>query len=350
MKDLNTGKLKAIFDEEFENIFIGITIKEFNNMGFDFGDSISILFSNGLQIKDIPYYSGYYSGVEELMLCGYPGDPYIKLARNCGNPTWFEFNMHDNDTIEISLFQKGKYKEIEELFSLEYSDNTEDFENLEAFSNFRELKGGTIKPHFFYRSASPCDNWHKRGTYTDKLIEKYQIKCVLNLSNSIQKYESFTAKDDFDSYYYNSLYESGNVLLLLLNVNYRADDFKIKIANGLYKMTKHDGPVLIHCAEGKDRTGFVCALIMSLAKASYKDIIDDYMLTYKHYYNITLQNQPKKYKAISDNIYDFLYSMCQATPDIQLSDLDLYNSAINYLKQGGLTTSQIKEIEKFINI
>lgn len=345
---ISTGKRKAIFDEEFENIFVDITIDDFKKLGFSFGDSITFIFDDGIEIKDIPFYSGYYSGVEELMLCGYPGDPYVKLARNCGNPTWDEFNMSDDSIVEITLNEKEKYLEIEELFSLEYSDNIDDFESPEAFSNLRELCGGRIKNNFFYRSASPCDNWHHRGTPTDKLIKKYNIQCVLNLSNSKEKYASFKEKDSFDSPYYDSLYMSNRVLLLLLNVNYRSYDFKKKIANGLLLMSKCEGPVLIHCAEGKDRTGFVCALIMSLAGASYKDIIDDYMLTYKNYYNITKTTAPKKYEAILDNIYDFLYSMCQKERKIPLSELDLYNSAINYLKQGDLNDDEISSIINFI--
>ncbi|MBR2067167.1 MAG: hypothetical protein IJ875_02760 [Solobacterium sp.] len=77
MKTIHTGKRNVIFDEEFENIFIDLNISAFHELGFSFGDSISLHFDDGRIIEDIPYYSGYYSGVEELMLCGYPGDPYI---------------------------------------------------------------------------------------------------------------------------------------------------------------------------------------------------------------------------------------------------------------------------------
>ena len=52
-------------------------------------------------------------------------------------------------------------------------------------------------------------------------------------------------------------------------------------------MTEHSGPCLIHCVEGKDRTGFVCALMLALAGASAQEIIDDYMITYYNYYGIT---------------------------------------------------------------
>jgi protein-tyrosine phosphatase len=39
------------------------------------------------------------------------------------------------------------------------------------------------------------------------------------------------------------------------------------------------GPVLIHCAAGKDRTGLLAALIHHLAGVADDDIVDDYLLT-----------------------------------------------------------------------
>ena len=40
-----------------------------------------------------------------------------------------------------------------------------------------------------------------------------------------------------------------------------------------------DGPVLIHCAAGKDRTGLLAALTHSLLGVSRDDVIADYLLT-----------------------------------------------------------------------
>lgn len=37
-------------------------------------------------------------------------------------------------------------------------------------------------------------------------------------------------------------------------------------------MMNSQGPVYIHCTEGKERTGFVCVLLEALAGASYDEI------------------------------------------------------------------------------
>ena len=345
---ITTGKKKVIYDEEFENIYIDITIKQFNELGFDFGDSVNIYFSDGHTELNIPYYSGYYSPVEHLQLTGYPGDPYIKIARNCGNPTWDEFGMNDDTTVEIVLDEKAKYLDIQELFSLKYSDDRDDFASDEMFVNFRALKGGNIKENYFYRSTSPCDNLHNRASYTDKILKAHDIKYVINLSNNAKRYEAFLEKEDFNSPYYHSLYCDNNVSLWLLNVNYRSQEFKKKVADGLLEMSKHEGPVVIHCAEGKDRTGFVCALILGLVGANAQEIVDDYMITYDNYYHITKQSSPKRYEAISNNIHDFIHSVCDKQTDIDFYDLDIYRGCKDYLKQGGLNDEEISEIENYI--
>lgn len=41
-------------------------------------------------------------------------------------------------------------------------------------------------------------------------------------------------------------------------------------------------PALIHCSAGKDRTGFLAALIQLLAGAPYEMVMDDYLLTNDH--------------------------------------------------------------------
>jgi protein tyrosine/serine phosphatase len=47
-------------------------------------------------------------------------------------------------------------------------------------------------------------------------------------------------------------------------------------------ITESESPVLFHCVTGKDRTGFVAALLLKLFGASCGDVIADYMETANH--------------------------------------------------------------------
>jgi protein tyrosine/serine phosphatase len=44
-------------------------------------------------------------------------------------------------------------------------------------------------------------------------------------------------------------------------------------------LAEADGPIVVHCAAGKDRTGLICALTHHLAGVHHDDIMADYLLT-----------------------------------------------------------------------
>jgi N-acetylmuramoyl-L-alanine amidase len=57
---------------------------------------------------------------------------------------------------------------------------------------------------------------------------------------------------------------------------------RAKIAELLTKIAKADGAVIIHCAEGKDRTGWTSALLQTVAGAERGDIITEFLLSNKY--------------------------------------------------------------------
>ncbi len=348
--EISTGSIGVEKDEEFGNVYISPSIDEFNAMGFSFGDSVDITFDNGENFKDIPYYSGYYVPVGEMLLCGYPGYPHPVIARNYGAGTWEEFGMTGSSSVTITLNAAGKYKDVQELFALSYSDDRNDFTSDVIFANFRVIKGEGLKENMFYRSASPCDDQHCRAAYANRLCEEAGIRFVINLSDNEEKYASYVAAEGFASQYYDSLYREGNVLLLALNANYRSEAFAKSVSEALLAMTELDGPCLIHCVEGKDRTGFVCALLLALSGSSAESIIDDYMITYDNYYNVNKADKPEKYEAILGNVYDFLYCMCGAEKGADINTLDLKKGGESYLELGGLNKDEIARIEEYVSV
>lgn len=345
---LTTGQIGVVKDEEFGNVYIELTIDEFNALGFAFGDSVDISFDNSKSYEDIPYYSGYYVPVGEMLACGYPGYPHVVIARNYGASTWEEFGMTEDSKVTVTLNEKGKYIAVQELYALDYSDIREQYESDAMFANFREVQGGNLKKGGFYRSASPCDNRHKRAAFANRFAEEYGVRFALNLSDNEEKYKAHTEAEDFVSEYYDSLYKEGNVLLLAMNANYRSDAFAKTISEAFAEMAAHEGPCLIHCVEGKDRTGFVCALLLALADASAQEIVDDYMITYLNYYGITEKSMPDKYEAVKGNADDFLYCLCGAEKGTDINTLDLKKGGEDYLRRGGLSDEQIALIEEYI--
>ena len=191
-----------------------------------------------------------------------------------------------------------------------------------------------------YRSASPCDNQHNRAPYVDSLIAQAGVQYIVDLADNEEKIAGYLAKEDFASPYFLSLYENGKVIPLALNMNYGSDEFKEKVVRGLCAMAEHDGPYLVHCTEGKDRTGFFCALLEAFAGATYDEIAADYMMTYDNYYGITKESDPKKYDTIQKSLLvPMLQSIAGAETDVE--NADLAACAETYLLDAGMTQAQL---------
>ncbi|MBE6116958.1 MAG: hypothetical protein E7188_00235 [Erysipelotrichaceae bacterium] len=354
-KPLSVEGLSVQHEQEFGGVYIEIAIDEFNALGFEYGDSVDVVFSSGYTLEDIPYYNGYYVDAGQPLLIAYPGYDYIKAAVNYGEDLWdtaelkavrqeniwIKATLDEHSTASIILREHGKYADIQEARDISYTDYRTDYPSDEAFANFRSICMGNIREGVLYRSASPCDNQHKRAPYVDRLIEEAQIHCILNLADNEVKIERYIQADDFDSPYFLSLYEADHVIPLALNMNWLSDDFAAKIAQGFIAMSETEGPYLIHCTEGKDRTGFVCMLVEALAGAEYREIADDYMLTYANYYRITEASEPAKYRTILEKNLDAMLRYVIGDENADPAAVDLSAGARDYLRRAGMSDEQI---------
>ena len=236
----------AIMHElEFGGVYVDITIDDFNALGFAYGDSVTVSFSNGYELQDLPYYNGYYTVTGNPLVVAYPGYPYVKVCINNGDDLWKVAALDESMTVTLRLREAGKYAEIQDARDIHYKDDRSEFPSDAIFANFRAASGGLLNSSMLYRSASPCDNQHNRAPYVDALCKDAEIGFILNLADTDEKIKGYLAKDDFDSPYFLSLYESGNVLPIGLNMNYGSADFRTKLTAGLAVMAEHDGITLV---------------------------------------------------------------------------------------------------------
>lgn len=66
----------------------------------------------------------------------------------------------------------------------------------------------------------------------------------------------------------------------------------------------NERPYYIHCVEGKDRTGFVLAVLEGFASATYEEITSDFMKSYYNFYGFLLKNGMSQEDM--KNLYDKL--------------------------------------------
>ena len=341
-----------IKDDDFGGIYLDISIEDFNALGFTFGDGIDVAFSNGYSLTDIPYYNGYYAASGTPQACGYPGYENVLLNNAQGPSLWEQAGVSEGETATVVLTDPGKYLDVQEVFSLSYSTERSDYPDDAVFANFRELSGGTLKEGLLYRSASPVDNTYNRAPYVNNLAKNADVRFVLNLADSDEEIAGLIKEDQEESVdisYFLELYDKGSVAPLNLDSDFMSPSFATTLANGLRELTSHEGPYLIHCLEGKDRTGFVCMLLESLAGATYDELLDDYMISYANYYGITQENDPDRYSDIELMKFDdILVSFTHAEGVDDLKTKDYVAAARTYLRDGGMTDEEIDRLAEVI--
>lgn len=336
-------------DEKFGAALLNISPEEFEAIGFCLGDSLSVAFQNGYSLSDVPYFNGYYVRNGEPVVVAYPGDPLIRITLN-NMGIWDAAGLQDGDSVTIQLEEAGKYLAIQEALGQVYSFDRNDYPSDEAFANFRTFSAGDLKEEFLYRGASPVDNSRGRAACADALLAKNGIGFVIDLADSEEDMEGYVSSPDFKSTYTKNLYDTGAVVLLDMGSAYTSETYKEKVAQGLRAALDADGPIYIHCMEGKDRTGFVCLLLEALAGAGYDEMMKDYMTTYENYFHVTQAETPEKYDAIADLYFVPFLEFLHGTDEVSaLKTADYREDAAAYLKDGGMTDEEISALLSLIS-
>ncbi len=335
-------------DTKFDSADLDMDAEDFTEAGFSLGDSLDVTFSNGVTLTDIPYFNGYYVKTGNPAVVAYPKNDYVLIA-NANADFWTPFGLEDGMTVTITLNESAKYLATQEALGQSYSLDRADFASDIVFANFREVKGGNIKPGFLYRGVSPVDNSRNRASYANALIEEHKIACVLDLADTDEKMLGYFEKDDFTSDYAKKLFNEGRTATLSMTASYSTDKYKQSVVKGLRKLIEIGGPAYIHCLEGKDRTGFVCVLIEALAGATYDEMCDDYMITYDNYYGISKEATPDRYDAVVSLYFDAFMEYLSGEENAEkLHDLSYVNGAKQYLIDGGMTEAEINELLELI--
>lgn len=346
-----------IWFTKYGNVYLDIKVKDFFALGYEEGDIVSVSFLNKtLNLPVVPTYSYVDQGSPAIIApLGEKGEPtgYISLAINMGNfgdtyglaykttnadKTWFwtaKEGVKFPVEVKFSMAEKSGYLSQYILHDLTRTNNREDYPELtdEEFANFREITTTGMGKGKLYRTSSPINPELGRNTYADEACKKAGVSVVMNLANSkdeAEKYEGFTS----------SYYSTAKVIYLNLGVDFQADEFKKGLAEGLKFFAANKGVYAVHCTEGKDRAGFVSALLECLMGANYDEVIADYMKTYENYYKV--EKGTEKYNAISQsNIVKTLEAAFGVT---NLQSANLQEGAISYIKSIGLTDAEINQL------
>ena len=215
------------------------------------------------------------------------------------------------------------------------SENREDYPELsdEEFANFRAVTTTGVGTGKLYRSSSPVNPEISRNLIADQAASAAGVKTFINLADNeevMRGYEGFDA----------SYYSKQAIIPLNLGVDFMADEFRAGLAEGLRFIAANEAPYLVHCTEGKDRAGFVSAVLECLMGATADEVIADYMVTFFNYYGV--QPETEQYDIIANS--NICKSLAAAFDIADIREADLQAEAEAYLLEIGLSADEIAQI------
>ena len=198
------------------------------------------------------------------------------------------------------------------------------------FANFRPVSAPSIASGTLYRSSSPIDPSLGRSRYADAAAASCGVKAVWDMADTA---DDAAAYPGFDQTYCrnNCKIRFGTPL----GTDFNSGFFKAGVLGGLLFLAEHEPPFLIHCKEGRDRTGVVAMLIEALCGATRAEIEADYMKSFENY-------------AIGDfnragAAESFTYCM-KALGLEGVPDAELAAHAMKYLRGIGMEDHEIKAL------
>lgn len=250
--------------------------------------------------------------------------------------------------VSISMKEKGGY-----LLGLDIMRNTQYMDtyleaypdlSIEEFANFREVHTTGMGEHKLYRSSSPIYLYLGRNYYVDSLAQAAGVTTFINLADS--ESSAYSNKG-----YETTYYSTQNIIFLGVPPEFFSEIFKVGLVIGFRYMIEHEGPYLVHCTYGMDRTGFMIAVLEALMGATAEEIQDDYAKTFSNYFTVVNGKQV----ALNEQQIDFFKAVVLRNlkavyhaegidvPDTEPNDWTAATE--NYLEKLGMTQEEISALK-----
>ncbi len=222
---------------------------------------------------------------------------------------------------------------------------------LENIVNCRDIGG--------YPSKYGCTKFGRfiRGGTVDRPTEsdigtlrELNISTVIDLrgdfefNNQPNGMERLTDNVNHVSLYELNVAEAKDMKMTITEVyEYIVDNYKENICKALKAVANApEGAVFYHCFLGKDRTGILSMLLLTIAGVSEDDIVADYQLTYTYLENYIHTHAD----SLWDTNAEMHYSLPQTMRALISYVKEKYGSIAEYIKLTGISDEEIEKIRR----
>lgn len=222
---------------------------------------------------------------------------------------------------------------------------------LENIKNCRDLGG--------YPSKYGCTKFGRflRGGTVDRPTENdintlkaLNVTTVIDLrgdfefNNQPNDMERLTKNTNHVSLYELNVAEAKGMKITITEVyEYIIDNYKENICKALKAVADApDGAVFYHCFLGKDRTGVLSMLLLTIAGVSEDDIVADYQLTYTYLENYMYTHAD----TLWDTDPEMHYSLPQTMRSLLAYIKNKYGSVDDYIRRIGISDEDKEKIRK----
>lgn len=350
------GRVIVADIQKYGNLVLSMTGSDFLKQGYAYGDIVTVTIA-GTEYE-MPVGSNYSDVDQGSMICravvkAETGEDQLILAINMGDlatatgiaekekteadPGYiWHFRVREPVEVTFAMKEAGGYRDQIMIHQLVRSENRDSYPELTdaEYANFRMISTGRIRENTLYRSSSPVNPEINRNQEADEAAREAGIRTFINLGDTAQGMKAYDG-------YAQSYYSTQPVICLNLGVDFNAEEFRRGLAEGLHFLAEGEAPFLVHCNEGKDRAGFVSAVLEALMGATAEEITADYMKTFYNYYGV--EPGTEQYDVIAGS--NIQKSLATAFGIESIFDAELESAAENYLMEIGLTPDEIGAIK-----
>ncbi|MBR3670335.1 MAG: tyrosine-protein phosphatase [Fibrobacter sp.] len=317
---------------------------------FEIGDVVTLVV-DGYDTLDVPVvgYRGDVSVSEYLLSVG-DGSGYVTFEVLNGDPAEAigigrEVKFPIN--VSVKMKEKGgyiKYLEMRQHLTMSYYLEAYPTLSIEEFANFRKVNTTGMGEGVLYRSSSPIDPSLGRNLYADSLAKVAGVATFVNFAESMES--AMTYRGLADSYY-----ATQNVVFLGVPPAFVNKVFKDGLVKGYRFMIENEGPYLLHCTYGMDRTGFSIAVLEALMGATAEEIKTDYAKTFMNYCSVVGNMQvalTQDHVDLLKNIIAMNLRNSYHTVGIDISDfdnVDLAAATEKYLVALGMEQAEVDALK-----